>query len=122
MDSSALKHWKQADEPPLKMQRAFLTYGKSDQSKEDLIRLWQAAIDIAEEIPEAREIIAEFTMSTSASSPYINDGDIFAAIHMNFGSLEVADSTGQGEEAANAEWERQKELFNTLKKEQGYTG
>lgn len=104
------------------MQEALLAYGKSDQSAEDLVRLWQEAIDTAEELPEAREIIAEFTMSTSAYSPHINDGDIFAALHMGFGSLEVADSTGQSDEAANAEWETQKKLLNTLKEEQGYTG
>lgn len=85
------------------------------ETQDELIRLWQKALDQALQYPESRELIAEWTMSIGSRSPFIHDNDLFQAIHNGFGSLEVADSyLDSSKKNAEEEWQNQKELFNTL--------
>jgi len=99
----------------------YLQTDKKIESKEELIALWSHALELAAKYPDDRESIAEWTMSIGAYSPYINDDDIFQALHYGFGSLEVADSTQQTNNNANIEWKRQRELFDTLLSERKHT-
>jgi hypothetical protein len=96
----------------------YLGQNKRIIKKDELIDIWSAALEYAKLFPQHREHIAEWTMSVGAHSPFTNDNDIYEAIHLNFGSLEVADSSRQTQEEADSEWREQGVLFLTLLQEQ----
>jgi len=91
------------------------------QSEEELIQLWHSALKCAISYPENREAIAEWTMSIGSYMPYITDNNLFQALHEGFGSLEVADSMHGPHKDADAEWSKQKALFDTLLSERKHT-
>ena len=66
-----------------------------------LVALWETALSCRQRHPDHQEGIAVWTVSVGATSPLVNDNDLFEAIHAEFGSLEFADSyPGKGD----AQW------------------
>jgi hypothetical protein len=66
-----------------------------------LLAIWKSALAARQSHPESQELIAEWAMSAGATSPLINDNDIFEDLHFRFGSLEVPASDGN-----EADWQK----------------
>ena len=81
----------------------------------ELIKIWDAALSCKDQHPELSEKIAEWTMSVGASSPLINDNDIFDAIHSEFGRLEVEGNANTTE--SKRIWNELSTLLTQLKTE-----
>lgn len=71
--------------------------------------VWKAAIAARKAHPEDEELIAEWTMSAGASSPLVNDNDMFEDIHERFGRLEVP-----AEDSNQTAWEEIESLIDSL--------
>lgn len=79
---------------------------------DELLALWQDALAYREQYPTLQESIAEWTMSAAASSPLVDDNDIFEAIHLTFGELEVSP-----QDSSDAEWRALGDLVANAKVE-----
>jgi hypothetical protein len=82
---------------------------------ERLIAIWDGAFKYKNQYPKLSEKIAEWTVSAGASSPLINDNDIFDAIHSDFGRLEVAGNANSPE--SKQLWDELSKLLTQLKHE-----
>ena len=79
--------------------------GEPFNTRAGLIRLYQAALNYRRRYPVYQESIAEWTVSAGASSPLVNDNDIFEAIHAELGSLEARSATDTDDDIENG-WQR----------------
>lgn len=90
--------------------RPYISKGSSDtpDTPKKLVTLWMAALSARQAHPELEELIAEWAMSAAASSPLVNDNDVYEDIHARFGRLEVPGDTNQ------EDWEELDDLINSL--------
>lgn len=73
-----------------------------------LLGLWRRALVAKNTFPEAKEPIAEWTMSAAAGSPLL-ENQAYDEIHVTFGSLEDI-GQGEPEETVAARWEKLAQL------------
>lgn len=85
---------------------------KRIQTKADLVTLWEDALTYRKQYPDLQESIAEWTMSTGASSPFVHDNNLYEAIHLEFGALEV---NYPEDTHAEAGWQRLEKLVAEAK-------
>ncbi|HEU4914276.1 MAG TPA: hypothetical protein VFT16_02610 [Candidatus Saccharimonadales bacterium] len=64
---------------------------------DQLMRIWREAVSARRVHPELQEIIAEWATSAAASSPLVNDNDLFEDIQARFGRLEVPNDANQSD-------------------------
>lgn len=63
--------------------------GKRFENRNELVCIWEAALQYRQNFPEHDDAIAESVFSLETFSGFVDDNDLYEAIHAMLGSLEV---------------------------------